>query len=85
MLIDAADDAYPTVLQDIKIPLMSDADCNAVDVIADAGGVNDTTMVCAGYPSDDVTICSVSVIQPRLAGDSHRCQCRTRQSPLLDV
>ena len=85
MLIDAADDAYPTELQDIKIPLMSDADCNAVDVIADAGGVNDTTMVCAGYPSDDVTICSVSVIQPRLAGDSHRCQCRTRQLPLLDV
>ena len=65
--VDHADGAYPTVLQDIKIPLINDTACNAIDVIADAGGVNDTTMVCAGYPSDDVTICSVSVIQPRLA------------------
>ena len=73
MSIDNADDAYPTVLQDIKIPLINDTACNAIDVIADAGGVTNATMVCGGYPYDDVTICSVSVVQPRLAGDSRRC------------
>ena len=58
---DHAADEYPDRLQDVKFPVITDTDCANDDQIQAVGGIENDIMLCAGYPSAYITICSVSV------------------------
>ena len=69
---DHAADEYPDQLQDVKFPLITDVDCADDDEIDAAGGIENDIMLCAGYPSAYITICSVSASETLLQGAAVR-------------
>ena len=58
---DHAGDENPDRLQDVKFPLITDANCANDAHIAADGGLQNDVMLCAGYTSAYITVCSVSV------------------------
>ena len=55
---------YPDDLQNSRMPLVSDSDCNADGLIDAVGGLpDDALMQCAGHLSAVVTVCSVSAVK----------------------
>ena len=54
--------SYPADLQEVKMPLVSDAECEDDPDIDSVGGITEELMLCAGYTGGYITTCSVGVM-----------------------